>query len=131
MRRPIASPHLAAALAWLGLALAVLLPPAVAEANWLSKVVGAAEHAGTRAAKLGTGALDQVAAHVKALPPKADGAVLAAQATQEGHWRFVNRAGEILTAGTPDEMKRIAQLLLPEAKEGAKLSLYVTEDSIF
>jgi hypothetical protein len=131
MRRLIVSPHLAAALAWLGLAVAVLLPLPVAEANWLSKVVGAAEQAGTRAAKLGTGALDQAAAHVKALPPKGESVVLAAQATQEGHWRFVNRAGETLTAGTPDEMKRVAPLLLPEAKTDAKLSLYVTEDSIF
>src|SRR5262245_29970148 len=111
MRRLIVFPHLAAALAWLGLAVAVLLPLPVAEANWLSKVVGAAEHAGTRAAKLGTGALDQAAAHVKALPPKGESVVLAAQATQEGHWRFVNRAGETLTAGTPDEMKRVAPLL--------------------
>src|SRR6185295_18301255 len=87
-------------LAWLALAVAVLLPPVAAEANWLSKVMGAAEHAGSRAAKFGTGALENAATHVQALPPKAEGAVLAAQATQEGHWRFVNRAGETLTAGT-------------------------------
>ncbi len=118
-------------LAWLGLAVAILLPPVVAEANWLSKVMGAAEQAGSRAAKLGTGALENAATHVKALPPKAEGAVLAAQATQEGHWRFVNRSGETLTAGTPEEMKRVAPLLLPEAKGDVKLSLYVTEDSIF
>jgi hypothetical protein len=117
-------------LAWLGLVVAVLLPPA-AEANWLSKIVSTAEHAGARTAKHGAGALDNVAAHVKALPPKADGAVLAAQATQEGHWRFVNRTGETLTAGTPEEMKRVAPLLLPEAKGEVKLSLYVTEDSVF
>jgi hypothetical protein len=110
----------------------VLLPPAIAQANWLSKIVGAAEHAGSRTAKLGSGGLDRAAAHVKALPPgTGGGAVLAAQATQEGHWRFVNRAGETLTAGTPEEMKRVAALLLPEAKGDAKLSVYVTEDSVF
>jgi hypothetical protein len=110
----------------------VLLPPAIAQANWLSKIVGAAEHAGTRAAKLGSGGLDRAAAHVKALPPgTGGGAVLAAQATQEGHWRFVNRAGETLTAGTPEEMKRVPALLLPEAKGDAKLSLYVTEETVF
>ena len=45
---------------------------------------------------------------------------LAAQATQEGHWRFVNRAGEIFTAGTPDEMKRAVSVLHPEAKAGGR-----------
>jgi hypothetical protein len=119
-------------LVWLGLAIAVLLPAAVAQADWLSKIVGAAEHAGSRTAKLGSGGLDRAAAHVKALPrATGGGAVLAAQATQEGHWRFVNRAGETLTAGTPEEMKRVAALLLPEAKGSVKLSLYVTEDTVF
>ena len=111
---------------------ALLLLPVVVQANWLTKIAGTAEHAGARAAKLGAGAIDNVAAHVKALPAKADGAgVLAAQATQEGHWRFVNRAGETFTAGTPEELKRVATVLLPEAKADVKLSLYVTEDTIF
>ena len=53
------------------------------------------------------------------------------KATQEGHWRFVNRAGEMFTVGTPDEMKRVVSVLYPEAKAGARLSLYMTEDTIF
>jgi hypothetical protein len=113
------------------LLLAALLLPVAAEANWLSKVVGTAEHAGARVARRGAGTLEHAAAHVKALPPAGGGAVLAAQATQEGHWRFVNRAGETFTAGTPDELKRVASVLLPEAKADAKLSLYVTEDTLF
>ena len=56
---------------------------------------------------------------------------LAAQATQEGHWRFVNRAGETFTAGTPEELKRVAAVLLPDAKADARLSLYLTEETIF
>ena len=67
---------------------------------------------------------------MKALPAKTDGVALAAQATQEGHWRFVNRAGEMFTAGTPDEMKRAVSVLHPEAKAGVRLSLYVTDDTI-
>src|SRR5438132_2454474 len=111
---------------------ALLLLPVGVQANWLSKVVGAAEHAGSRAAKLGTGALENAAVHMRSLPPKAEGgAALAAQATQEGHWRFVNKAGETFTAGTPDELTRVAGILLPEAKADAKLSLYLTEDTIF
>ena len=126
--RPLASP---AVLAIALLLLPLLLLSSTAEASWLTKVMGAAEHAGTRTAKLGLGALDNAAAHVKALPATAaDRPALAAQATQEGHWRFVNRAGETFTAGTPDEMKRVASVLLPDAKADAKLALYVTEDTI-
>ena len=76
-------------------------------------------------------ALDHAAAHIKALPDRPDGIALAAQATQEGHWRFVNKAGETFTAGTPDELKRVASVLLPEAKANAKLSLHVTPDTVF
>ena len=85
-------------------------------ANWLGKVIGAAEQTGARAGKHGLGALDNAVAHVRTLPAKADGAILAAQATQEGHWRFVNRAGETFTAGTPEELKRVTAVLLPDAK---------------
>jgi hypothetical protein len=105
--------------------------PEPAQANWLSKVVGAAEQAGARAPKLGLGALDHAVAHIKSLPAKAEGAALAAQATQEGHWRFVNRAGETFTAGTPEELKRVAGVLLPDAAADVKLSLYLTEATIF
>jgi hypothetical protein len=116
-------------------ALAVLLLlPAAVEANWLSKIAGMAEHSASRAAKLGTGALalDRAAVHLRSLPAKAEGsAALAAQATQEGHWRFVNKAGETFTAGTPEELTRVASVLLPEAKADAKLALYLTEDTVF
>ena len=68
---------------------------------------------------------------MKSLPAKTDGVALAAQATQEGHWRFLNRVGEVFTAGTPDEMKRAVSVLHPGAKPGARLSLYVTGDTLF
>ncbi|KAB2912581.1 MAG: hypothetical protein F9K29_18530 [Hyphomicrobiaceae bacterium] len=110
---------------------ALVLRPAAVSANWLTKIVGTAEHVGARTARHGAGALDNVAQHVKALPPKSGAAVLAAHATQVGHWRFVNRAGETFTAGTPDELKRVASVLLPEAGADVKLTLYLTEDTIF
>jgi hypothetical protein len=111
---------------------ALLILPVAAQANWLSKIVGAAETAAPRAGKLGTSAIDNAALHLRTLPSRGAGAeALAAQATQEGHWRFVNKAGETFTAGTPDELKRVASVLLPEAKPDVKLSLYVTEDTIF
>jgi hypothetical protein len=132
-RGPLAS-ALRCLMASIPLALLLVLLPCdgAVRANWLSKVVGAAEHAAPRAAKLGSGALESAALHLRSLPAKAEGsAALAAQATQEGHWRFVNRAGETFTAGTPEELKRVAAVLLPEAKADAKLSLYVTEDTVF
>ncbi len=102
-----------------------------AQANWLGKLVGAAEQSAARTGRIGLGALDNAVAHVKALPVKTDGAALAAQATQEGHWRFVNRAGETFTAGTPEELKRVATVLLPDATADARLSLYLTEGTVF
>jgi hypothetical protein len=102
-----------------------------AQAGWLSRLAGTAEHgAAARVARKGA-TLDHAAAHLKALPDRPDGIALAAQATQEGHWRFVNKAGETFTAGTPDELKRVVSVLLPEAKPDAKLSLYVTPDTAF
>jgi hypothetical protein len=115
----------------LALLLVALLFPAVAEANWLTKIVGSAEQAGARVARHGAGSLEKVAAHVKALPAKVEAPALAAEATQEGHWRFVNRAGETFTAGTPEELKRVATVLLPGANADVKLSLYVTEETLF
>src|SRR4029077_1065606 len=97
----------------------LLLLPAAAHASWVTKIVGGAEHAGARAIRKGA-TLDNVAAHVKALPEQPGGIALAAQATQEGHWRFINKAGETFTAGTPEELKRAASVLLPEAKADAK-----------
>jgi hypothetical protein len=112
------------------LGMLLLLPMAV-QANWLSKIAGVAEQSGARTARAGSRALDKTVAHLKKLPDRADGAVLAAEATQEGHWRFVNKAGETFTAGTPDELKRVTSVLLPESKPDSKLFLYVTQDTAF
>src|SRR4051812_36896737 len=85
-------------MACLGLAVIVLFALSAndfAQASWLAKVMGAAEQAAPRAGRLGGGALENAALHLRSLPVRAEGgAALAAQATQEGHWRFVNRAGE-------------------------------------
>lgn len=72
--------------------------------------------------------LPRAVALLKASP--ADSVALAAEATQEGHWRFVNRTGETLTAGTPEEMQRVASILLPDAKPDARLALYLTQDTL-
>lgn len=102
------------------------------DANWLTKIIGTAEHAGSKAARHSVGALDNVAAHIKGLPHRADSHALAATATPEGHWRFVNKAGETFTAASPEELRRAFAVLAPEtAAAESKLALYLTEDTVF
>jgi hypothetical protein len=102
------------------------------EAGWLSKIIGAAEHTGTRATRHGLGSLDNVAAHIKALPHKPDSHALAVGATPEGHWRFTNRAGETITAASPEELRRALAIVAPEATGAeSKLALYLAEDTVF
>lgn len=114
-----------------GVVSALLLTGPV-EAGWLSKIIGAADHAGGRAVRHGVGSLDNVAAHIKALPHKPDSHALAVGATPEGHWRFTNRAGETITAASPEELRRALAIVAPEAAgaEG-KLALYLAEDTVF
>jgi hypothetical protein len=102
-----------------------------AQANWLTKLAREAGEVGTQAPRSGVASLDRAAAHLRALPVAGDGAALAAHATPEGHWKFVNRAGEVFTAGTPDELTRAVPTLLPDAAAGARLTLYLTEDTVF
>jgi hypothetical protein len=105
-----------------------------AEANWLTKLGKLSREAGevgTKAAKHGVAGLDNAAAHIKALPAAGKGAAIAAHATTEGHWKFVNRDGEVFTAGTPDELKRAIPSLLPEGAAEGRLAIYLTEDSVF
>src|SRR4029077_12397824 len=52
-------------------------------------------------------------------------------ATPEGHWRFGNRAGEVFTAGNPAELKRVVPTLLPGTAADGKLTIYLSEDTIF
>ncbi len=86
----------------------------------------------TTTAQTGQG-IDAAAAFVKSLAPAADRAVLAAEASPEGHWRLVNRAGETVTAANPDELARALDVLAPELAGNAKarLVLYLTEETVF
>jgi hypothetical protein len=99
------------------------------QASSAATVTVLAEEGASRAGKLGSNGLERAANYLRSVKPEAS-AALAAQATQEGHWIFVNRAGETMTAATPQELARVPALLLPEAKPDVKLSLYVTEDTV-
>ena len=120
-RAPRASPLLRAVA--LG---ALLFLAAAGLASWLSQSGSPIAKASSASA----GTLEQAAAHIASLQSRGDTIPVAAQATQEGHWRFINRAGETFTAGTPDEMRRAGNVLYPD-KAGARLALYLTEDSLF
>jgi hypothetical protein len=79
--------------------------------------------------------LDDLAPAVAALRtlPDADARLaLAVHATPEGHWQFVNAAGETYTAGTPDELKRAASIVLPNSSDGfASATVILSQASLF
>ena len=117
------------------LLLAASIP--AAQANWLSRLgrigaeVGEVAPAAGKMGKLGVVELERAAAHIRSLPTGAKGAVLAAHATPEGHWKFVNREGDVFTAGTPEELQRVVPTLLPDAAPGGNLGIYLSEDTLF
>lgn len=126
--RRVAVSSLAAALL---LAVCVIAPP-MAAANWFTKAVREAGEVGGKAGgKLGLGALDDAARHVRSMTPDSSAVTLAAHATPEGHWKFVNRTGDVYTAGTADELTRVTTALAPDAPSGARLSLHLSADTVF
>lgn len=121
----------------LTMAVLAILSDAVvpANANWLTNIAREAGEAGGSAAshvRPNLGAIGRAAEHLGALKNAPERA-LAAHATPEGHWQFVNRDGQSFTAGTPEEMKRVLPSLAPEAaaKGDGALTLYLSEDSVF
>lgn len=108
---------------------------APSNAHWLTRLAREAGEAGssvgTKAGRLGLGALDDAASHVARLPRVGQGVALAAHATPEGHWRFVSREGDVFTAATPDEMARVRTVLAPDAAPGDPLSLYLSAETVF
>jgi hypothetical protein len=105
---------------------AVLLLPVAIMAGWIEKIAGTAVRSGPSI----SASLQTAVRYVRGLPARGDVVALAAQGTPEGHWRFVNKSGEMYTVGTPDEMKRVVTVLHPEARPGARLALYMTQDTV-
>lgn len=113
----------------------MMAAPLPAAANWLTHILREAGEAGGKGALHAPshlGPIGKAAVHLKGLQGAPKGA-LAAHATPEGHWQFINRDGHVFTAGTPDEMRRVLPTLAPDAAAAGetKLSLYLSEDSIF
>jgi hypothetical protein len=110
--------------------LLVALAAPAAQANWLSELARAGK-VGSEATRLEVMGLGRAAAYLERLPATATGSALAAHLTPEGHWKFVNREGEVFTAGTPEELKRAVPTLLPEVATDGKLAVYLDEDTVF
>ncbi|MCB1519613.1 MAG: hypothetical protein KDJ37_03450 [Hyphomicrobiaceae bacterium] len=111
-------------------------PSDPARAGWLTKLVREASDAGGSAARHAGSGIDNVAGlahHLKSLPADTKGLALAAHATPEGHWKFVNRDGEVFTAASPSELARVADNLAPDrvASGQPRLSLYLDEETVF
>jgi hypothetical protein len=85
--------------------------------------------------KPGGDALDAAVAQLKLLIVPANatpkGAALAAAASQEGHWTFANAAGEKFTAAAAGEIKRAVATLAPDYDAGGRLTVLLTEDTVF
>jgi hypothetical protein len=132
MHLALANGHALLRLSCLALLVALSVPNA--QANWLSRLgrIGAeVGETGVRAGKIGVVELERGVALIRTLPAGAKGSVLAAHATPEGHWKFVNRDGDVFTAGTPEELQRVVPTLLPDAAPGGSLGIYLSEDTLF
>lgn len=117
--------------------LASVASPIATQAGWLSKIAGGAAEVGaagtaSKVGRLGISSLERAATHLHTIPVGTKGVALAAHVTSEGHWKFVNKSGEVFTAGTREEIGRIVPTLAPEAATaGTPLSLYFTEATAF
>ena len=102
-----------------------------ASANWLTKALDTSGDASKLSSRSVHGFghdLGHALAHVKALPDRPGVHALAAEAGQEGHWRFVNAKGETYTAANAGEMAGMRDSLLPGTS--GKLALYLTPETV-
>ena len=105
--------------------------PAPANAGWLTKLVREAGEAGGDVGRRGLAQLDEAVGQLKRLPPGVGRGAVAATVGAEGHWTFVNRAGQRFTAANADEMSRLSSVLLPDGPGPTGLTVYLTESTVF
>lgn len=110
---------------------------APASAGWISAITREAGEAAGAAGKAAGHAHPQLGRIGRAVDHLAAPGVpkgsLAAHVTPEGHWQFANKEGQVFTAGTPEEFKRILPSLAPDAAAGGekKFKLFLSEESVF
>jgi hypothetical protein len=121
MRRTTAAPAFAAAL--------LVAAAAPANADWLTRLAVTGERLGVSAGRHAGGAVERLTPRVKAAAASArSGPVLGAIVSQEGHWTFVNAAGETLTAASGEEVLRVLPLMTGGA---AKPAVILDVDAVF
>lgn len=113
------------------LAAAFLAPVPPADANWLTRILRHADDAGAKRTLKGLPALDEAGIHLKSLPAPRRARAVAAELTNEGHWRLRNAEGETFTAATPEELNRGLQVLAPLTEEAAKQVILLTGETLF
>jgi len=113
------------------LAVALLASASSAGANWLTRIMKHADDGVPHRTAKSLTAIDQAALHLKALPAPRRARAVAAELTNEGHWRLRNAEGETFTAATPDELKRGLGVLAPLTEEAAKQVILLTGETLF
>lgn len=113
----------------LTLALLVSAPPA--GANWLTRIMKHADDGVPHRAAKSLTAIDEAVVHLKALPAPRQARAVAAELTNEGHWRLRNGEGETFTAATPEELNRGLKVLAPLTEEAAKHVILLTGETLF
>jgi hypothetical protein len=109
----------------------LLLADVPASANWITKALedaGDASKLSSRSVHGFSHDLGNALGHVKALPDLPGVHALAAEAGQEGHWRFVNAKGETYTAANASELAGMRDSLLPGT--AGELALYLTLETV-
>lgn len=113
------------------LALALLTPAPSAGANWLTRVLKHADDGVPSRTGKRVPALDEAGAHLKTLPAARRSRAIAAELTDEDHWRLRNAEGETFTAATPEELSRGLRVLAPLTEEASKHVILLTGDTLF
>lgn len=106
--------------------------PSSARADIFTRILTSVERAGGKAVMSGARQLDHAASLARKIDLPNDGAAIAGHVGIEGHWTFVNKAGEHFTAGTPEEIARVIPTLAPKVGEATsgKLVLVLSEDAV-
>jgi hypothetical protein len=118
----------AAARLWL-VVLLCAMTTATADAAWLDgvrSVLGIKETVGKR------DPLVHAARHIASLTVRSPALVLAASVTAEGHWTFVNQAGQRYTTASAREIARVYENLGPDIEgRPSPVVVYVAGASVF
>ena len=113
----------------LAMALVSLAQPA--GANWLTRILKHADDTGAKRSGKGFAAIDEAGSHLKTLPAPRRSRAVAAELTNEDHWRLRNAEGETFTASTPEELKRGLRILAPLSEQAAQQIIVLTGETLF